>query len=423
MAVEFNKKRIVCLSQDPKTIFSYGLQVRELISGMRDYQWHVISQQYLFGRPFEDKDLHYITWPHEGEEKRCTTVLKRVLDYTQPTCVFSMGDIHHHAKIPLGKNLQIPWVSWFPWDNHDVPALARAKQVIENPDIRITMSKFSYDLMNDMRIDVDGMIYNIVNTSVFKPLTQEQLNRKKLEKLNPAIKDKKILLFVGRPNWRKNLEFLLGAFKEITRIRDDIMLYLHVDFNDEGVLEKPNLHKLIHGLGLGDKIMYTEENKWTTGIKQEFLNRLYNMSDLYVTPHGGEGFGLPICEAMACGVPFVATDCTSMSEFAGEGKRGLLAKVEKSRRERGVLRPWINIKDFVDKILYLIENNEERKKMGRRGIYWVRQNCSNTKIVPQWRKIFEKLEIPYCSVDQRATVIEWSDKYIPTQQITGELEE
>ena len=35
MVVNLNKSRIVCLSHDPKTIFSYGLQVKELITGLK----------------------------------------------------------------------------------------------------------------------------------------------------------------------------------------------------------------------------------------------------------------------------------------------------------------------------------------------------------------------------------------------------
>jgi glycosyltransferase involved in cell wall biosynthesis len=205
----------------------------------------------------------------------------------------------------------------------------------------------------------------------------------------------------------------LAAFKDLLNVRKDVMLYLHVDFHDAGVVDKPNLDKLIHGMRLQDNIMYTEENKWTTGISTDFLNRLYNLADLYITPHGGEGFGLPICEAMACGVPFVATDCTSMPEFAGNEERGLLAGVTKSEKERGVYRPWVDMKDFVDKIEYLLENDDVRKKMGKRGTYWVKQNCSKKKIVPQWRRLFERVDIPWCSVETDTSIIEWSDRYIP----------
>ena len=416
--VDQKRNRIVCLSQDPKTIFSYGLQVKELISGLKKYQFHIISSQYLFGTPYSTTKINnepineYVTWAHEGEERRCTATLKSVIEHVNPLCVFSMGDIHHHSKIPLGKNLQVPWVSWFPWDNHDIPAMMRARNVIEQPDLKITMSKFSYDLMQSINIDVDGMIYNIVDTNTFKPILKKQEEKERIYKLNPALRGKKILLFVGRPNWRKNIEFIVGAFKEITRVRKDVLLYLHVDFNDEGVVNKPNIQKLIHASGLDDVVIFTEENRWTRGIDAAFLNRLYNMVDLYITTHGGEGFGLPICEAMGCGTPFVATDCTSMPEFADGGKRGLLAKVDKQRIEKGINRPWVDIKDFVDKILYLLENDDVRKKMGKRGIYWVRSNCSRPKITQQWEKLFSKLDVPVCDVESRATNIEWNDNYI-----------
>jgi len=417
MLIDKTKNRIVCLSQDPKTIFSYGLQVMEMIKGLSEYQFHVISQQYAYGRPFEDKDHPYITWANEGEDARTTTTLKSVINYTDPTCVFTMGDIHHNPGIGIGKPLQVPWVSWFPWDNHDVPTMLKAGQLITQPDIRVTMNKFSFDLLNQYRMQVDEVIYNIVNTDAFKPLSGEEFNKQEMMKMNPNLAGKKMLLFVGRPSWRKNLEFLLGGFKELCRRRDDVMLYLHVDFRDRGIPDKPDLNKMIHGLGLKDKIFSTEEHRWTTGVGTDFLNRLYNLCDLYVSPHGGEGFGLPFCEAMACGVPFVGTNCTSMPEFAGEEERGLLCKVEKSVREKGVLRPWVDIKDFVNKMDWMLDNNEERKKMGKAGIKWVNENCSHKVIIPQWRKVFERLDIPMCTVVRKATEIEWSERYTPKAEV------
>jgi len=407
MLIDHERQRIVCLSQDPKTIFSYGLQVNELIKGLTDYQFHIISSQYAYGRPYESDG--YITWAFEGEQQRTTTTLKKIVDYTNPVCVFSMGDIHHHPNVSMGKPLQVPWVSWFPWDNHDMPGLLRAKQHIEEPDIKVTMSDFAFDLMKQCGIEVDEVIYNIVNTDTFYPMSREEMDRETLVKMNPAIADKKILLFVGRPSWRKNLEFLMGAFKEICRQRDDVLLYLHVDFDDEGAEERPNMDKLTHALQLNDKIINTEKNKWTTGIGANYLNRLYNLCDLYVTPHGGEGFGLPICEAMATGIPFVATNCTTMPEFAGDEERGLLANVRLNHLERGIYRPWVDIKDFTDKILYLLDNDDERNKMGRAGMKWVHENCSHKVIVPQWKNLFEKLNVPLCNVDRNSMIIDWRD--------------
>ena len=168
---------------------------------------------------------------------------------------------------------------------------------------------------------------------------------------------------------------------------------------------------MIHGLNIQNKVLFTEDNQWTKGVTYEFLNRLYNFADLYVSPHGGEGFGLPFCEAMACETPFVATDCTTMPEFAGNNERGLLAKVSMEQKEKGVMRPWVDMKQFISKILYLLDDDDLRKKMGKAGKKWVEENCSKKVIIPQWKEVFEKLNIPICNVTTGMTKIEWNDKY------------
>ena len=56
-------------------------------------------------------------------------------------------------------------------------------------------------------------------------------------------------------------------------------------------------------------------------LTDEQLNRLYNLFDVTVLPSTGEGFGLPIIESFAAGVPVVATDCSACSELVrGRGE-------------------------------------------------------------------------------------------------------
>lgn len=401
-----SKPSIVCVSQDPDTIFSYGLQVGYLIDATKDeYDWHVISSEYTFGKPF--KRNGYTKWANEGEQNRCTRTLNNVIDVVDPICVFSMGDIHHHRDISVGKPLQVPWISWFPWDNHDPEAMYRYAHVVKRPEIKVTMSKFAYNFMSSYGFEIDELIYNIVDVNTFKPISEDF--REQMDKINPEIEGKKVLLFVGRPNWRKNIEFLLSAFAKLCNKRDDLMLYLHVDFNDSAN-GKPNLNKLIHGLGIRDKIINTPQNDFVKGVTKEELNHIYNLSDLYVTTHSGEGFGLPICEAMACEKPFVATDCTTTQEFKGKNnERGLGVKVERNERDNGVVRPWCNIDDFVKKCEYLLERPELMNEMGKNGRKFVKDNASLEVIVPKWKKVFKKLDIPVCTVNEKDTYLDIGD--------------
>jgi glycosyltransferase involved in cell wall biosynthesis len=60
-------------------------------------------------------------------------------------------------------------------------------------------------------------------------------------------------------------------------------------------------------------------------LADEQVNRLYNLCDVTVLPSTGEGFGLPIIESLAAGVPVVATDYSACPELVRG--RGELARI------------------------------------------------------------------------------------------------
>jgi glycosyltransferase involved in cell wall biosynthesis len=94
---------------------------------------------------------------------------------------------------------------------------------------------------------------------------------------------------------------------------------------------------------------------------------------------------------MSCEKPFVATNCTTTPEFSGNGKRGLGAKVKISQVDRTVVRPWVDIEDFCDKVEYLLDHDNIREKMGKAGRRWVRRNCDYPIITQKWTNLFESL--------------------------------
>ena len=58
---------------------------------------------------------------------------------------------------------------------------------------------------------------------------------------------------------------------------------------------------------------------WIGGYDPGYMALMYNNADVFLSPSKGEGFGIPIIEAQACGTPVIVTDFTSMPELVRWG--------------------------------------------------------------------------------------------------------
>ncbi|GIW07272.1 MAG: glycosyl transferase family 1 [Dehalococcoidia bacterium] len=114
------------------------------------------------------------------------------------------------------------------------------------------------------------------------------------------------IFWVGTFEGRKNLPGLLRAY---ARLRDAPPLLLA----GRPGWQANQVDGLIDSLGLAGRVFFF----W--GPSQEELVHLYNGASLLVFPSFYEGFGFPVLEAMACGVPVVSSNAGSLAEVTGEG--------------------------------------------------------------------------------------------------------
>lgn len=125
--------------------------------------------------------------------------------------------------------------------------------------------------------------------------------------------DTRVLLHIGSLIPRKNLPVLLDAFKAVLTQLPQTRLVLIGSGPEEARLRSQARH-----LGLERAVVFagfvTEQEKL----------EYYSLADVFVSPSLLEGFGLAVCEAMACGVPVVATQAGSLPEVVGDGETGLL---------------------------------------------------------------------------------------------------
>jgi len=131
--------------------------------------------------------------------------------------------------------------------------------------------------------------------------------------------DKPYIFFVGAHDYRKNLATLIRAFdllKQNRRIPHQLVL-AGTGGSD------PRFYPPLKGIA-----RVAENDIIFPGyIDDQFLPALYRGAQLFVFPSLKEGFGLPVLEAMACGVPVVSSKASSLPEVVADA--GLLVNAEK----------------------------------------------------------------------------------------------
>jgi O-antigen biosynthesis alpha-1,2-mannosyltransferase len=111
-------------------------------------------------------------------------------------------------------------------------------------------------------------------------------------------------LYVGNQRQHKNVVRLIESMAALERARD-----LHLVLTGRPSVEVG--HAIEH-------LKLTKRVRFIGNVDDESLPALYRGAELLVLPSMYEGFGLPVLEAMACGTPVAASNCTSIPEIAGD---------------------------------------------------------------------------------------------------------
>jgi glycosyltransferase involved in cell wall biosynthesis len=180
--------------------------------------------------------------------------------------------------------------------------------------VPIAMSRFGEDRLREL----DPLyVPHGVATQVFTP--QDRGERRAAAGL-PA--DAFIVGIVavnkGAPS-RKSLAEMIEAFAIFHARHDDALLYLHTELL--GQLGGTHLPSLIEDVGLDERsVIVVDQYRYLyEPFAPEDMAGMYATLDVLMNASMGEGFGLTVLEAQACGVPAIVTDFTAMSEVCGAG--------------------------------------------------------------------------------------------------------
>ncbi len=112
-------------------------------------------------------------------------------------------------------------------------------------------------------------------------------------------------------------------------------------------------------------------------VPYSYMPKVYQDADILLSPTVREGFGLVIAEAMACGLPVVATDCSSLPELISEGKGGYLCELG-------------NVDEFAARINELAASPALRREMGEFNRTRVEEKFTMSRMVNEYQQLFEE---------------------------------
>jgi glycosyltransferase involved in cell wall biosynthesis len=123
-----------------------------------------------------------------------------------------------------------------------------------------------------------------------------------------ALRERTVFVSVFEWSLRKGWDVLLRAYRAAFRPNDPVVLVLKIDHRAPGN-PLPELAALLPDPSPPVALLYNQ------ALSSERMAELYQSADCFVLPSRGEGWGMPILEAMACGVPAIATNWSAPTTF------------------------------------------------------------------------------------------------------------
>ena len=217
-------------------------------------------------------------------------------------------------------------------------ALRHAKKII-------TVSQFTKnELINSYRAQPDkiAVVHNGYDSDTYRRINDSEQIKRVVDKYGLNFP---YLLYVGRLEKKKNIPLLVEAFALLKErhpeIKEKLVMIGQASFGYD------EIKYIIEEYNLNNEVIMPG---WVEEIDLPYL---YNQASAFVFPSRHEGFGIPVIQALACGLPTVVSDLPVMREVAGEA----VIYFDKDSKE-----------SLAASLLSLLTDNQLRKELKEKGL-------------------------------------------------------
>lgn len=375
------KLRILISSNAPFAPSGYGQQVAEFAPRLRDAGYEM-AVSCFFGLEGNKIMLDGITcYPKIADTWGADAMVNHAINF-QADIVMTLQDLW--VVDPNSLRQLKRWVPIVPIDHDPVPPAIyeRLKMAYRI----VTYSKFGRDELQRLGTH-STYIPHTVDTNVYKPMDKKDI-RKKI-----GVPDGMFLFGMVSANKdnppRKSFQEAMDAFKMFHDKHPDSGIYFHTLLAQAGGFPIEEYAKF---LGIHKNIFHLQPYEQLFLADKKVMASIYNAMDCLLAPSTNEGFGVPIIEAQACGVPVITNNWTAMPELVKDGKTGYVVDVAYKRFTP--LLSYIAIpstKSIYDKMELLFK--ADRVKMGEEARKFIVNNYDTDKVVKEkWIPFLERVK-------------------------------
>lgn len=366
--------KILLVSNAPWVKTGYGQQTASLARRLRDAGHKVViyANYGLQGSDIQWEGIEVLPGGPEGGYN--DPIIKGHIRYANPDLLITLHDLWPWANTDIPGFIQergIRWAGWFPIDA--MPISPSNLRVLGNVTYRLAMANFAEEAMREIDPNYKVMV---IPHGVEKDFGYTASGRAEFRRHLQVPEGAFLFGAVGRNAYypgRKGHDRLMRAFSELPEdIKANSYLYIHaLTASENGSIPLPQVAEFY---GISDRVKFADDYNGVMGYSQVGMNSMYSAMDCLVQATLGEGFGIPVLEAQACGAPVIATDCTSMPELVCPGASMLIKPVTEILTPDPAHRALIDTDNLRDAMVEIYEIKRDdpsgyRAMKGRVGLW------------------------------------------------------